>query len=78
MAVLRKLIFGRQVIGQGERNGVLAVRARSSITAPAGNQCAGLRGAAFEADCHAHIFARSLTVALPTAETGICCMPLAH
>ena len=42
VAVLRELIFGRQVIRQSERNGILAVRARGSITAPAGNQCTGL------------------------------------
>ena len=65
-AVLRKLIVGRQVVGQSERNGVFNVRARDSIAAPAGDQCAGLRGAAFETDCHCHIDARSY---LPNARS---------
>ena len=54
VAVLRKLIVGRQVVGQSERNGVFNVRARDSIAAPAGDQRAGLRGTAFKADCHRH------------------------
>jgi hypothetical protein len=36
VAVLGQLIFGRQMVGQRERNGILAVRARRSIATPAG------------------------------------------
>ena len=76
VAVLRKLIAGRQMVGQGERNGVFAVRARGSVAAAAGNQRAGLRGTAFETDCHRHIELAPTCPMRGVVQRRICCSSL--
>ena len=55
VAVLGQLIFGGQMIGECERNGILAVCMRCSITTSTGDQRARFCSTAFEANCYAHI-----------------------
>ena len=60
MAVVVKLRFRREVIGQYKRQCKFAICPRSSIASGAGQQCTCLIRAAFKVNGNAHICARPL------------------